>query len=144
MPAGRTRAAMMDAMQDPKWAKPTHYIGYTYLMGSGERRLQGWQLRLTPRGAGGLRTGWESQWQRGAARTRDGIRQGLKAGSPKPLGCGKSGHIASSLAFYFQGILGAGKVGEVPWGKAPSSPPLWERGPELINLQAHLVEVQQK
>jgi len=41
------------------------------------------------------------------------MREGIKAGSLKPRGRGKSGHAAPSLAFYFEGILGAGKVGEV-------------------------------
>lgn len=71
-----------------------------------------------PGGVRGLRIRWESQRQRGAAGASDGIREGIKAGSLKPLGHGKSGHIAPSLDFYFQGTLGAGKVDEVPWGKA--------------------------
>lgn len=60
---------------------------------------------------------WESQWQRGAARARGGLREGIKAGSLKPLGHAKCGHVALSLAFCFQGIVGAEKKKLNPLGK---------------------------
>lgn len=61
---------------------------------------------------------WESQRQHGAARARNGLREGIKSGNLKPLGHGKSAHVALSFAFYFQGIVGAEKMRLNPLGKS--------------------------